>query len=124
MKVKEYLELIGKDKNSATTLTFVMAKAIKDENAPSYDLYYRNTPIRSIWEWQNSKVMDYYVLNENHPPIDYTGAWHNWYNNGKGHLMCMVVISKEDLELIYGEKQAAEHIAYREEVIRKRVEQR
>lgn len=122
MTVREYLEAIGKYNTSRTEqLTFLIGMATKDEHTPFYHLRYDNSPIRCIYEWVrlDGKIMDYHVIKESHPPIDAGSGWLNWYN--KGHLMCMLVVSTEDINKIYGKEQAESYIAYREEEIRARI---
>ena len=105
MTVKEYLEKYRKDNVS---VTFIVAKAEKDEMSPFYHPVYMTTPIFNVWEWmKNDKMMDYIVLNDNQAPIDWlSGAnWNNRYNHGD--LTCMLVISKEELHTLYSKEQAA-----------------
>lgn len=111
MTVREYLELIGKT-NSADSLTFLIAKAVKMENAPAYEFYYKQTPILSIWDWveNNSAALDYYLISEAQPPIDCGSGWLNRYN--RGDLKCFVVVPKEDWALMYSEKQGAEKLQW------------
>jgi hypothetical protein len=120
MTVKEYLELIGKRPNSCDSLTFVIAKAVEDGSG-SYTFWYRETPIRCIYEWlaEGSKTKDYYVLNENHPPIDWGSNWLTRYN--RGDLKCMLVVSKEDWALRYSEEQCKQELEWIDKGIRERV---
>lgn len=120
MKVKEYLQLIGKTENSSDSLTFVISRAVKDDNTPYYHEEYRTTPIRSIWEWCESDIMNYIVLNPTQPPIDWlTTGWNNRYK--RGDLMSMLVIPKEDLYLIYPQKQADELIIFIDKKIKESI---
>ena len=106
MRVKDYLEKIKKyDK-----VTFLVANAIKDENCPGYHAEYANTAICFASDLLKSKcsLLNMIILNDKQPPIDWlSGAkWIPAYN--AGHLKCLLVISEEDLELIYPTQ--AEHM--------------
>lgn len=121
MKPKEYLELIGVNEKSIVQLTFIIGRAVKDENSYGHHLEYRSTPIRTVWEWWSAPILnEYYLLNEAQPPIDNGCGWSNWYN--KGHLKCFLVIPKEDLEKLYPTaEQGLEWAECRAEDIRKRI---
>lgn len=108
MLVREYLENFSPN----TNVTFIKAIAHKEENARRYDEVYQTTPIRTIWEWETSALMDYYILNHKQCPIDWlSGA--KWGNRFKqGHLKSLLIISKEDIEKLYSPKQAAEMIDF------------
>jgi len=108
MKVREYL----KDFSKSTSVTFIKARARKDAHTPGHHAEYQTTPIRRICDWEESKIMDYYVLNDKQCPIDWlSGA--PWKNNfDRGNLISMLVISKEDLETLYSQKQAESMVAY------------
>jgi hypothetical protein len=114
MLVKEYLSNF----NENTSVTFIKAVARKDADTPFYHEEYQTTPIRQVYEWQNSPVMDFYILNHRQCPIDWLGGsqWANSFN--KGHLISLLVISKEDIELLYSPKQAAETIAHIDSIIK------
>ena len=102
MKVKDYLKKFPE----STSVTFIEAKAVKYEHAPGYRADYRTTPINHIWEWKESSLMDCYILNNKQQPIDWlSGA--NWGQLFKdGRLLSLLVISKENLELLYSPEQA------------------
>ena len=105
MKVKEYLELaqVGKYKS----VTFIKARARKDANAPGYHAEYQTTPIWTVKQWSDSRIMDYIVLNDKQPPIEWLSGgkgWTNWFNGG--HLLSLLVISEDDLKLLYSGNQA------------------
>lgn len=114
MLVKEYLGNFNENQQ----VTFIKAVARIDENAPFYHEEYQTTPIRCIYEFQKSPVMNYYVLNHKQPPIEWlSGAgWQNRFV--RGDFLSLLVISKEDIELLYNPKQAAEIIEYIEGVIK------
>lgn len=113
MKVKEWLHT--KDKN--TNVTFIIAKAVKDETSPFYHTEYRTTPIRSVWEWLEGETAEnYIVIKADHPPIDATGSWNDWYL--KSHLLCAMIATEQDLITRYGEKQGNEMIEYYDNKLR------
>lgn len=109
MTVREYLKDVDKYKD----ITFLRAISHKDSNTPFYHSEYYSTPIRKKYEWMRSDIMDYYVLNDKQPPIDWLtgGGWTNAYNNGS--FLSLLVISKEDLELLYPDKDQTEDIIKR-----------
>ena len=106
MKVKDYL--IKFDENQF--VTFIKARARKDANTPYYHAEYQTTPMRTIREWKESNIMDYYILNDEQSPIEWlSGAmWVNMFK--KGNLISLLVISKEDLELLYPNAEQAKGI--------------
>lgn len=114
MTVREYL----KNFNEYMNVTFIKARARKDANTPYYHAEYQTTPIRTIKEWGNANIMDYYILNNKQCPIDWLcGApWRIHFNNGS--LLSLLVISKEDMELLYSKDQAARMIEFVEKEIR------
>jgi hypothetical protein len=114
MLVREYLSTLDTYQN----VTFIKAIAQKDESSPFYDEVYQTTPIRQAYEWQNSSVADFYILNHKQCPIEWlSGAgWKNQFV--RGDLKSLLVISKEDIEKLYSPKQAAETIKFIEEVIK------
>ena len=104
MKVREYLELaqVGKFKS----LTFIKARTRKDAHTPGYHSEYQTTPIYTVEQWSDSKLMDYIVLNDKQPPIVWLSGrgWDNWFNGG--HLLSLLVISEDDLKQLYPGGQA------------------
>ena len=99
MTAREYLERF----NQYQDVTFIKARARKDANTPGYHAEYQTTPIRTIADWKKS---------DKQCPIDWlSGApWKGQFD--RGHLISMLVISKEDLELLYSPEQAVEMIQY------------
>ena len=92
MKAKEYLSRIGNN----TKVTFVIAKAVKDENTPYYHTEYKTTPIFGVWEVEKHEWIEkYIVINAIHPPIDITGHWVREFNNG--WLKCAIITTEQDL---------------------------
>lgn len=121
MNVRQYFDLLGKDK-IFTQATFIIARAVKDNHSPSYHAEYRTTPIYTVEEWlNNAKILDYIVLNDKQAPIDWlSGApWINWYNGG--HLLSLLVIPRDELETLYSQDQARSMEEYIERKIREEV---
>ena len=107
MRLKEYLNGL----NESDQVTFIIAKAVKDERSPFYHTEYKTTPMKCVWEWSAwEDGHDYIIANENHPPIDITGTWVNWYN--RGDLKCSVIISEETLRTLYKDEQAERMIKF------------
>lgn len=117
MKIREYIEKVG-----PTQATFIIQKAVKDEHSPFYHNEYTTTPVRYQHEWlQHDGFVDtHIVIKADHPPVDVTGAWHNWYKHG--HLRCAMVTTEADLLTHYGEEQGRRMIAYYEQEVRKEME--
>lgn len=119
MIVKEYFNKYLKDGNS---VTFIVAKAEKDNATPFYHPAYITTPICYVREWlKNDKMVDYIVLNDKQPPIDWlSGAkWSSQFNCG--FLTCILIISREELHKLYGEEQVDSIEKFIENEIEKRV---
>ena len=108
MTVREYLKKFDKH----TDVTFIKAIARQDAHSPGYHAEYQTTPIRTIAEWENSELLDCYILNHKQCPIDWlSGApWKNSFEVGR--LLSLLVISKKDIEKIYSPEQAAGTIEY------------
>lgn len=104
MKVKEYLELA--QVKPYADVTFIKARARKDANTPFYHQEYQTTPIRRASEWSESKLMDYIVLNDKQPPIEWASGAHWIPKFNRGDLLSILVISEDDLRLLYSESQA------------------
>lgn len=104
MRVKEYLELAQVSK--FTSVTFIKARARKNAHAPGYHSEYQTTPIFTVEQWADSKLMDYIVLNDKQPPIEWLSGkgWANWFKSG--HLLSLLVISEDDLKQLYPGDQA------------------
>lgn len=113
MTRKEWLET----QNKNDEVTFIIAKAVKDENSPMYHYEYRTTPIRAVWDWLNGSNNDkYIVINTDHPPIDITNGWGNWYK--RGSLKCAIITTNEDLFKMYSGEQAERMIEYYDRICR------
>lgn len=104
MRVKEYLELA--QVKPYADVTFIKARARKDANTPFYHQEYQTTPIRRASEWRESKLMDYIVLNDKQPPIEWASGAHWIPKFNRGDLLSILVISEDDLRLLYSESQA------------------
>lgn len=100
MTVREYLKRFANE----GSITFIKQITVKDEHTPFYHSEYQTSPINSAREWsQYEKVCDCLVINADHPPIDVTGMWGNWYK--KGHLLCAMITTEAELIKLYGEEQ-------------------
>lgn len=108
MLVKDYLKNFA----SNTSVTFIRAIAHKEEGSARYEEMYKTTPIRQIWDWENSPIMNYHILNNKQCPIDWlSGAqWKKQFH--RGDLLSLLVISQEDIEKLYSVKQAADLIDF------------
>lgn len=115
MLVKEYLSKFNENKQ----VTFIKAVARKDENTPFFHEEYQTTPIRSIYEFEKSPIMNCYVLNHKQPPIDWLSGSSCQHQFNKGDILSLLVISKEDMALLYNPKQAVEIIEFIEKEIAK-----
>jgi hypothetical protein len=101
MRVKEYFEQM----NPYDDATFIKARARKDANTPFFHPEYQTTPICPVIDWQsNEKILNSIVLNDKQMPIDWlSGAL--WGNAVKsGHLKCLLIISENDFEMLYKNK--------------------
>lgn len=109
MTIREYLQ---KSQFNVADVTFIVQRAVKDENTPFYHDEYWTTPVRSVREWLEGEgfVDTHIVINADHPPIDVTGTWGNWYKMGR--LRCVVVTTEEELIKHYGEKQGKDMVAF------------
>ena len=108
MTVKEYF----KDCNKYVYVTFIKARARKNEHSQGYHAEYQTTHIETLEYWEKSNLMDYYILNDKQSPIDWlSGApWKISFDNGS--LISLLVINKEDLETLYSKEQSASIIKY------------
>jgi hypothetical protein len=115
MLVREFIETYC----NATRITFLKARARKDANTPFYHAEYQETPLYLLND--DNGLMDYIVLNDSQPPIDWlSGA--SWQNNFKNRsLESLLVISEEDFKTLYpNEEQRAGMITYIDEKIKER----
>ena len=116
MTVREYIEKYKI--NKYTDITFVIAKAKKDDASPGYHQEYETTPIRRVCDFFESDIMNYYIVNDKQCPIAWkTSSFLNHFN--KGWILSFLVISKEDIETLYSPKQAQALIKFIEEEINK-----
>ena len=107
MKLREFLETKGKNER----YTFIIQKTVKDDATPFYHDEYKTTPIYTTWEWLQGTTTDkYIVIKADHPPIDVTGNWLNWYN--MKDLSCCMITTEQDLLTHYGEKQGKDMIEW------------
>ena len=78
---------------------------------PFYHDEYKTTPIYTVREWLEGKTADtYIVIKADHPPIDVTGIWLNWYNIKD--LSCCMITTEQDLYTQYGESQGKDMINF------------
>lgn len=116
MTVQEYLPRLN---NKITYVTFLVAKAVKDEYTPFYHAEYKTTPLYSTYEFKNAPAYkNYIILNDNANSIDWlSGA--NWNTLIKhGTAKCMVVIDEEDLKILHPDaKQRRQMINFIDDVI-------
>jgi len=104
---------------SAFSVTFIIARAVKDEHSPSYSYQYQTTSIRAAWEWLESPgwLEDYIVLNADHPPICIPGFWQ--YDYKAGRLKCCIIVKPEDLrKTCGGEKQFRDMLDWYERTVK------
>lgn len=116
MLVRDYL----KQFNITGDVTFIKARARKDAQTPFYHPEYQTTPINHVSQWQESRIMNYIVLNDKQSPIDWLSgvSWSNDFK--KGRLTSLLVISQEDLELLYpGKEQRERMIKYIDGILTK-----
>lgn len=104
MKVKEYLQALGISEDSCIDLTFNVARY----DAMRRDMRYHNTPIRTVYEWKNSPVMNDIVLNTKSAHISWLSGvdWNGAINNN--HIMSLLVVQRDELLKKYSERQANE----------------
>ena len=97
MLVRDYINQF----NITGNITFIKAEAREDAHTPYYHPEYRTLPIYHVSELDQTAIKDYIVLNNAQHPIDWlTGA--NWGTDfERGTLASLLVISNEDLELLY-----------------------
>ena len=110
MKFKEYAD---KYLESMDNVTFLIAKAVKDESTPFYHPEYETTPIFKVIECKSMNyLLNMNILNDRQPPIDWlSGAsWKNWFD--EGFLKSFIVISDANLFELYSKKQADEMLKY------------
>lgn len=116
MTVREYL----KDCNKYADATFIVTRARRNVCAPGYHAEYQTTPVKSIEEWEKSNLMDYYILNNEQCPINWLSG-SNWkIDFDNGNLISLLVISKDDLKMIYSsDEQIIRIIKYIDSKIRR-----
>lgn len=97
-------------------VTFLIARAVKDDASPFYHFEYHSTPIRPAWEWLRQDGSGacfgdkYIVINNDHPPVDPSGTWTRWFTQGQ--LSSCMVTTTADLGLLYKPEQAARMIEH------------
>lgn len=126
MTVEQYFTHIGYDYNTSKEFFFVQLKPAPTSNESSYNSYKeywsRTTPCRTVSDWwECDEIMNSYVVNIRGYSADWvTGAeWNNYVNSGRWG--SLIIITKEDLEWKYGEKQGMDMINYIDGKILERV---
>ena len=120
MKVKEYLTKIGISKSSSKNLCFVIGEVI-NKTPSTKEIYYRTSPIRTIWEWfeslnhsanPESNVLNFNVLNIKQPVVYWlSGAdWNPSINNG--HCISLLVMSDEEFYKYYSKEKGKNMLEY------------
>lgn len=117
MNAREYLQKMDPNRQ----VTFVIARAVKDDASPYYHYEFRTTPIRAAWEWLEENASgrfgdDYLVINADHPPVDITGLWVRDYKAGR--LSCAMLTTEAELHRMYSKEQAERMIRYYEQTVR------
>ena len=108
MKVKVLFERLRKTES----VRFIKAIARKDAYTPFYHAEYQTTPTRTVEDWSNSSLMEYIILNDNQPQIEWlSGAYDRSIKN-------MLIISEDDLAMIYKNEQQRNSIV---ETIERRI---
>lgn len=104
MKVKEYLKALGISEGSCINLTFNVAKY----DAIRGDMSYYTTPIRTVWEWKDSSIMDDIVLNPKSVHMAWVSGvdWNRAIQNNQ--IMSLLVVERGELLKKYYVKQADE----------------
>lgn len=116
MTVQEFIPRLN---NKTTYVTFLVAKAVKDEYTPFYHVEYKTTPLYSTYELKKVAVYkNHIILNDNANSIDWLSGvkWNTLIKHGTAK--CMVIINEEDLKILYpDDKQRREMINYIDDVI-------
>lgn len=103
MLVREFL------KDITGEVTFIKARARKDGNTPFYHAEYQTTPIFLVEELKGSKLLDYVILNDSQPPIDWLSGAKWKLRHDRGLLASLLVISPEDLAILYPSNERRNH---------------
>lgn len=116
MRVKDFLTGVA----PSTQVTFIKARARKDAHTPFYHEEYQTTPIRRACDWDGG-ILDYIILNDSQPPIDWLSG-SNWKGQfDKGMLKSLLIVSADDFELLMpDEKQRKSTIRFIEQKINDR----
>lgn len=113
MKLRELLEIQDQNQN----FTFIIQENEKSGVSSMLRDVYKTTPIRPVWEWLSGTLPDeYIVLKKEQAPLDVTGTWSNWYENGE--LKCCIITKPETLIERYGEKQGNDMISFYERTVK------
>lgn len=98
MLFKEFRQL-----RKCKDFNLITITAVKDEHTPFYHSEYNdNHPILSAYEANQEKCWadDYIIINPHQPPLFWASGV-NWnYSFNKGHMECLIIISKENAKLL------------------------
>ena len=88
MLVRDLLKTFGKDED----VTFIIAFEVQE--TPHYKpTFYRETPIRKVWEWLESKTAtNFEVVMQNKEPM--TKFFMQQYK--RGHLKCVLIRERKE----------------------------
>ena len=106
MKVKDYLQT-----HEWSEVSFIIAKAVKDDNTPFYHPEYKTSALFHKFE-DMSYYNEYLILNDKAMPLDWLSGspWGNAVRSGWAK--CLLVINWKDLTTLFCEEQANSIIEY------------
>lgn len=117
MKFKDYAQRF----NLSGDVTFIVARAEKDDSSPFFHPVYRPTPIRTTREWLASdEFREMNILNDHQPPIDWLSGARWGFGFERGWINCLLVISDEDMQTLYPGPQAQSILDFIEREITKK----
>lgn len=103
MTVNEYFNTLRDQQQ----VTFVVARARKDDFSPYYHAEYINTPTYTVLQMRrrNNELLGYNIINNRQIPIDWACGVPHGEMIRTGRLRCFLVISDEALAMIYPDKR-------------------
>ena len=107
MKVRDYVAKLSPN----DSITFIKARARKDAHTPGYHAEYQTTPIQRVLDW-SERMMDYIILNDKQPSITWLSGCDWNIQISKGWVKCLLVISPEDLALLYPSQSQRNHMEH------------
>lgn len=118
MTIREYAVLAGFGEYD--DVTFIRCRAIKSKSAPGYDKAYFDCPMDKWIYWSGTTfVADCIVLNPNQPPIDWVSGFPFIGMFNSHQLRSLLVVSRDDLRLLYSGKQADDLEKYIDDKLRR-----